>query len=393
MNEIVVITETSEKALVAIRDDWRLLYSSAACSPFLSWEWMATWFEYFGKGKQVFLIKVLRDGTLIGILPMFREANSILGFGADRLCLMGEGPGGADHLDMICRPDDRSDAFSAVLAFLADEPGIDTIRLANLAAASPAIGLCEEFSHVHGAEFSRHSQTVSAIVPQIDLSGGWDAVLAASKRASNFKRRLKQLEKMSAFEFRSITEPHEALSAFERFLDLHQQRWAASGGSELSGHPRLIAFQRALVPRLAEAGLIRFDELWVDGACRSSVYGLDDRSTFYYYNSGYDLDYASQSVGLVLLGLSIKSSIARGNRIYDFLRGDEGYKFDWANRSGELVDIILSKPSLVSAASAGVASIMSGLRRIGKSALPERLATTIADRRRAWKRNYQLTGE
>jgi CelD/BcsL family acetyltransferase involved in cellulose biosynthesis len=38
-----------------------------------------------------------------------------------------------------------------------------------------------------------------------------------------------------------------------------------------------------------------------------------------------------------LLGLSIRAACDRGRRVYDFLRGEEAYKFDWADSSEVLV--------------------------------------------------------
>ena len=231
----------------------------------------------------------------------------------------------------------------------------------------------------------------AGVCPQIDLSNGWEVVLRQGKRAANFKRRLKKAEARPDFEFRSVTDPAEAAHAFERFLILHQKRWESSGGSELTGHPRLIAFQRDVAQRMAEAGLVRFDEIWLDGECRSSVYGLDNGNTFYYYNSGYDLDYADLSVGLVLIGLSVKNAIERGNQLYDFLRGDETYKFDWANKSVEIVNVSVGRNSFPIAATQKLLEVVVAAKRIGKATLPKGLTVSIANRRRAWKRSYQLS--
>jgi CelD/BcsL family acetyltransferase involved in cellulose biosynthesis len=196
---------------------------------------------------------------------------------------------------------------------------------------------------------------------------------------------------MPDFEFRSVTSPVETVEAFERFYRLHEKRWSKTGGSELSGHPRLVSFQRDLAAALAEAALLRFDELWVAGECRASVYGLDDGQTFYYYNSGYDSDWSNYSVGLVLIGLSIKNAIARGNTLYDFLRGDETYKFDWASRRAELKTVSLSRRTASAIAHEGINQAWLGFRNFSKLALPSGLAETLKNRRRAWKRNHELT--
>ncbi len=382
---------SADTVFADVRSEWQELYSAVDCSPFLSWEWMSVWFENFGDGTRPFILKVFRDNRLVGILPMLQEKKNFLGLRYDQIAFVGNGPGGADYLDLIVRPENRKDSLTAIVDFLSAERRCDRISFENLDATYGTAGSIKGLALADGNRFRRYTESPSAICPQIELSGGWVRVLSESKRSANFKRRLKKIEKMPGFEFRSITSSDETDAAFERFLTLHESRWKESGGSALSGHPRLISFQRRLVPELSKAGLLRFDELWIEGECRSSIYGLDDGKTFYYYNSGFDLSSAHLSVGLVLLGLSIKNAVERGNRLYDFLRGDEAYKFDWANRQTHLVNLTLSGSSLPAVVSGELDRASSKVSKILKSAMPTRLGETLGSWRQAWKRNYHLS--
>lgn len=391
MKQVLIQEGGREEALASIKAEWQQLFAVSGGSPFLAWEWMSAWYGSFANNKTPYILKVLRDGQVIGILPMFMEEKKLLGIKFKRLSLMGEGPGGADHLGVIARPADRPDVISAIFDHLRNAHHFDLIRLENLDENSDTVRLLKGLESINNGSGLRLSESVSDVCPQIDLTHGWEAVLHQSKRAANFKRRLRQLEKLSGFEHRSVTSPDETTAAFERFLRLHDMRRIDAGGSELSGHPRLVSFQRSLIPGMARAGLIRFDELWVEGECRSSVYGLDDGQTFYYYNSGFDPGYARQSVGLVLLGLSIKSAVARGCSVYDFLRGGEAYKFDWATRSTNLITVGLNRGTPRAVGYEHLRKSWSNIRNLSRSILPARASETIAAWRRAWKRNYQLS--
>jgi CelD/BcsL family acetyltransferase involved in cellulose biosynthesis len=46
------------------------------------------------------------------------------------------------------------------------------------------------------------------------------------------------------------------------------------------------------------------------------------------YNSGYDPQYASLSVGLLSKALCLRDAIESGRRCFDLLRGNEPYKYD-----------------------------------------------------------------
>ncbi len=389
MSRISIEKINGKDAFETLRDEWRQLFAAAESSPFLSWEWLSTWFRWFGADRTPFVIKALRDNRLIGLLPLCLQEKKVLGMRLRRLAFIGEAVGGADYLDLIAAPEDKAEILTAIFEFLKNENCFDLISLENLAGDSATAKFLQNSA---GQSSLRRFHQPTAICPRINLDGGWETILKQSKRAANFKRRLRHLEKMPDFEFRTVTAPAETGAAFERFFRLHEQRWLKDGGSELSGHPRLASFQRDLIAALAGSGLLRFDELWAEGECRASVYGLDDGETFYYYNAGYDLDWAKFSVGLVLIGRSVKNAIERGNSVYDFLRGDESYKFDWANDRTELVTVNLSRRTAPALAFEGFNRVWLSLKNLSNFVLPGDLAERLKSGKRSWKRKNQLSG-
>lgn len=392
MSQILIEKLDGEDVFDSLREAWRELSAQTESAPFLSWEWLSTWYKWFGADRTPFVLKATRENRLIGLLPLCFEEKKVLGMRLKRLAFVGEQVGGADYLDLIARPEDKREVLSAVFDFLKKENCFDVICLENLASDSTTADFLQSFGEHTTKPSLRFANLITENCPKINLSGGWETILKESKRAANFKRRLKQLEKIPDFEFRTLTSPDETKEAFERFYQLHEKRWLKDGGSELSGHPRLVSFQRDLIQALGASGLLRFDELWAEGECRATVYGLDDGRAFYYYNAGYDLDWAKRSVGLVLIGLSVKNAVERGNRMYDFLRGSENYKFDWANDKSELVTARLSRNTIPALAYDGINYASLNLRNFSKSVLPSGFAETLKSRKRAWKRENQLTG-
>lgn len=57
------------------------------------------------------------------------------------------------------------------------------------------------------------------------------------------------------------------------------------------------------------------------------LFSFIDESGYYLYNSSYDLGLAEASPGNVVLGEAIKGAIELGLTVFDFLKGDEPYKF------------------------------------------------------------------
>jgi CelD/BcsL family acetyltransferase involved in cellulose biosynthesis len=391
MNQIQIKKSFGKNALEEIHEDWTNLFAETNCVPFLSWEWISAWHENLAPTREIYLLKAYRNTDLIGILPLGLQKKKVLGMRFSQLDFLGEEIGGADYLDLIASDKNKAEIWKKVFEFLCEEKDFDSINLENLAQSSQTNlilnSLCEN------DKYFNFKSKVSSVCPQIKLEDGWENVLRESKRKDNFKRRLKKLEKMQNFEFRSITDKKETSAAFERFAFLHEKRWEKDGGSEATGLPQLMEFHRKIVEEFAEKQLVRFDEIWVEGACRASVYGLDNGKTFYYYNAGYDLDFAKHSVGLVLIGLSIRAAIERGNSFYDFLRGEENYKFDWSNSQENLVTIKLNRQNFLASVNEVFDDFCFFLRGSAKTLLPDETSAKLQNLRRNWLRNRKANGE
>jgi CelD/BcsL family acetyltransferase involved in cellulose biosynthesis len=78
---------------------------------------------------------------------------------------------------------------------------------------------------------------------------------------------------------------------------------------------------------LLETGGATIHTLMCDGIPRANAFGFETDEGYFYYNSAYDMDAAMASPGIVLLASMIEDQIERGARVFDFLKGDERYKF------------------------------------------------------------------
>src|SRR5262245_11886398 len=383
MNKLTVEEMHGVDALGVLRAEWQALFNASGASPFLSWEWVSAWQQWLSRSRTPYLLGARDGNKLVGLLPLGTEELQPLGLPIKvrRLSLLGEGIGGADYLDVLALPEYAQEAASAIFDRLARRLSFDILELDGLAADSPNLQL---LARRFGPDANFHYRLMPRFVcPQVELAGDWAAVLKRSRRADNFKRRLRQLRQRDGFEYRVITQPAESEAAFERFLNLHDACWTDRGGSDVTGHESLRSFHRDVVGRLAEAGLLRFDELWVEGGCRASIYGLDDGKSFYYYNAGYDLAWKNASLGLVLLGLSIECAIQRGIGRYDFLRGTETYKFDWSNTTRETVSVLVARRSLPAKLFIAREQTQLAVRAFAKAMLPDQAAEAM----RRWYRS------
>lgn len=105
----------------------------------------------------------------------------------------------------------------------------------------------------------------------------------------------------------------------EEFIRLH--RLAAGSKGKFMTAPRASFFKR-----LATLPGWRIDLLERDGVATAALFGWADDRGYYLYNSCFDPSLQAASPGLVLLTSMIETAIRSRLEIFDFLKGDEGYK-------------------------------------------------------------------
>ena len=382
-SNLIVEVHEGAGAFETLRADWQTLQRAAAAPPFLTWEWLSVWQRRLNRKLTPYVLCARADERLVGLLALGVE---MLPLGGRRFSLLGTGFGGADYLDVLALPETAEAVRQVFFEHLTQAAACDLIELDGLAAGSPTVAW---LAAQPGATFRQRAEE-RFVCPQIELNRPWPELLKQSKRGDNFKRRLKQARQRDGFAFRVVTAPEEAQAALQRFLTLHEARWEAHGGSDFSGHTELRRFHQDLVETLAQAGLLRFEELWLEGACVASIYGLDDGQRFCLYNTGYAQEWKHASPGLVLLGLSIEAACARGLACYDFLRGDEGYKFDWATTTTTTVAVTLARRNAAAHLFLAKTQLWRGIRTVAKTALPSTLTATLQNWARLTRRQQSL---
>jgi CelD/BcsL family acetyltransferase involved in cellulose biosynthesis len=88
-------------------------------------------------------------------------------------------------------------------------------------------------------------------------------------------------------------------------------------------------FHREAARAMLRAGMLRLYALLVAGRLAAVLYGFRDRRRFYYYLAGFDPALGKVSPGTLVVGHAIEEAAREGAGDFDFLRGQEAYKYLW----------------------------------------------------------------
>ncbi len=315
--------------LERLRSEWTALQASSATdSVFMTWEWVATWWQHFGSQGELWLLQARDDdGRLIGLGPLMRrERRPVAGMRWQQLELIGSAAAG-DHLDLIVEKGQEHRAIPAFLSALEQQRARwDVLSLTYLPEGSPNLALLR-----HSGLLWEEPQV--SVCPYTPLPRDWETFfrsLSRSKREQQrrYRRRLDEAFP-GGWEWRLAATPAEADEALTEMIRLHNAKWErrdAPGGFD---DPVTVAFHRAVARRFLEQGWLRLFSLLVNGRFMGAIYNFQHRGRVSFFSSGFADEVADFRPGHILHEIALRHAIESGAHEYDFLRGEEEYKYRW----------------------------------------------------------------
>jgi CelD/BcsL family acetyltransferase involved in cellulose biosynthesis len=323
--QIEIIRSITE--LAHLESEWNdLLKSSASHVPFLRYEYLTTWWQTLGGGEwehgDLYII-CGRDehGSLRGIAPFFLTDNLE---GESALMLVGSIEI-SDYLDFIVPPEDLAQFTSLVFEHLASvtAPTWSVLDLYNLLEQSPTLGALKEASQVCGWQYSQERLQHS---PYIPLPGNWETYLANidKKQRHEIRRKIRRMEEAEVKSRWYIVQDGSGLDQeIDDFLRLMGQEPAKQ--AFLTDVMRIQ--MRAAVQAAFQAGWLQLAFLEIEGEKAAGYLNFDYDNHIWLYNSGWDPRFNNYSPGWVLLGYLLQWANEHGRASFDFMRGDEEYKY------------------------------------------------------------------
>ena len=274
--------------------------------------WLKIWWHTFGAGSDLFLCAVREGEGLAGIAPLMVKGKKASLIGDTDVC---------DYLDFIVAPEKGKPFFGALLDHLSKK-GITHLNLGHLRPDSTVFTDLADVARDRGWEVSRHREDVTL---ELDLPTTWDEYLLMlnGKQRHELKRKLRRLYEAGSISYRMVENIKEARDVIGTFLTLFGQ---SREDKVIFMTPKMASFFNSLAHTMAEVNMLRLYILEVNKVPAAAAMCFDYNSTIYLYNSGYDDRFRALGVGVLCKALSIKDSIQRGRKKYDFLKGDEAYK-------------------------------------------------------------------
>jgi CelD/BcsL family acetyltransferase involved in cellulose biosynthesis len=317
---------TNFESLAPLAEAWdALLPESATDAPFLHFDYLRDWWQTLGGGEwpqaELAVVTAHEADRLVGVAPLFEAVNRD---GQPALLLLGSIEI-SDYLDLLVHPADLSCFVNGLLDFLASThpESWRALDWYNLPEASPTLPALEADASARGWTFTRETYQPA---PYIPLPADFDTYLASidKKQRHEVRRKMRRATEHEVPVRWYIVEDESTLdSEMDGFFTLMTQDPAKQTFLTDAMRRQMLATARTAL----RGGWLWLAFLEVGGKKAAGAFNFDYDNRLWGYNSGVDRDFNELSPGWVLLAHSLQWACEHGRSEFDFMRGNEEYKY------------------------------------------------------------------
>jgi CelD/BcsL family acetyltransferase involved in cellulose biosynthesis len=325
-----------QQSLAPLEHDWNAVYEADPDSQlFLSWKWLSAWLTLQYGPWLVLAAKSEHrtDAPYVAFFPV-RILVKISDEGRLHNELNMVGNFGADYTGLICLPQYEQRVIPAFARAIKRmnwaSLGLNYIRMSDARSRLflshfPKSGfVTEEVARIDAID-----RTNACICPFAPLPDDWEAYLAglSTNTRQKFRRLLKLLDEGTDYRITEAT-----AETFDRDLDrllqFWESKWKPRKGERIH---ELVRANRSMLRVSFRTGLLKLPTLWHQDRPVVALANFVDpqKRTMLFYMTGRDEAFEGPSTGLMLHAFCIRQCISNGFVEYDFMRGNEPYKYSF----------------------------------------------------------------
>jgi|GEM_PF-342685 CelD/BcsL family acetyltransferase involved in cellulose biosynthesis len=261
--------------------EWDRAVERLGGAVYMTWDWLRTWWEFYGNGCRLRLMIFLKDGEIVGLLPLYLQR-----LGLRPLQLTIARLVGANIPPKVFDPPLHAECSAECMHLALERLHRDGCGLLSLGPVS------DEFADAHANLESTWQACLRWDVRKVsagvytwfalpDIFEAYLSSLGKNEQKNRRKYELRMMRKEYEVRVQVLGRNGEALNeAFEEFACLHTAQWRAEG---LPGHfgawPRGLEYNRALIQAQARHGRARLLRILANGrtVCAQYAFAWSDR--------------------------------------------------------------------------------------------------------------------
>lgn len=328
----VTIANTCQTADAILKESVGLFSSVSTCSPSVHPSWLRAFIRHFGPQRNLALTMVSDADQARLLAPWQILDRHTVTFMCDTT---------ADYNDNLYNRPGVEYLQAAVTHWLA--AGVKCIRLSKLSSDSVTIAIAQQVATNLGLVVSIETCDhipVRRLIPNVPVED-WPGI--SRSRVKKYRSLLRRLTKAADVSFRYITSASELSRHLPAMMNLHIERWASLGVASKFLDAKRCLFTQDICNESCRSGSLLVPLLLINGTVAAYQICFCSGNTIYDWNASFALKWGKWSPGSLLQLQSI-SDVSTKFAKYNFLRGEEPYKYYWADEKEYTVTVTLQTP-------------------------------------------------
>jgi CelD/BcsL family acetyltransferase involved in cellulose biosynthesis len=283
-----------------IKEIWDNLFKKTEkSSPFLTYGWFFALSKYLLKKDMEVMVFSKKD-EVVGIIPAWIKNNKLMLIGDKRV---------TDCSGIISNPNYTKKVIESLTSFIVEE---------NLSFELYPIAKDNEILQFPLEALKEKTMERIEPLAVLKLYSSWEQYLRglSSKNRHEVKRKLNKVKGIEVKDLKA--------TEIDRLFELME--YSKSKKEFLTDEMK--NFFKALASYLEGIGALRLRATYFKKDIFGVIFAFEMADTVYAFNTGYNAKFYKLSPGFVSFAVDIKLAIAEGFSYYNFLRGEERFKFD-----------------------------------------------------------------
>ena len=336
----IEVVESADE-LSSLKYQWNeLLEQSHFNNIFQRHEFISAWWKHLGCSKKLFVLVAKQNEIIIGIAPLLIEKTKIHSFPVSVVKFIGGIEFG--KLDFIYRKGQEQVVGTFMRYLYSRKHQWDVLLFEPILQESPTI---KQLASLDVQDSLNLTSSIHSICPYLPLKDNWDDFMLGLKKSTkkNIRRRLKGLEKMGEVQFESFGSKEELNDHLNDILFVEKQSWKGQERVGVFSSELQLDFHKELAECAASNGWLYFSMLKLNDKFIAYQHGFIYENVFYAYNSAFDPAFYTHSPGSLTINYLCQELVNGNISEFDFLNGDQAYKFDWTHLVRRYDRILLFK--------------------------------------------------
>lgn len=326
---------TSTDRLEDLHDEWNALLPRSESKHFaLTHEWLSSWWQSFGDGKNLRVVTVREDGDLVCVAPLMESTVSLPGRGPFGLSLkrLGSLRNFYNPLcDFILASHGRSAIKLVWEHLVGNSHAWDFFEVLPMPMLSQPLLELERMARAAGFWTGLHELAPS---PFADTSGTWESYLAT--RSPNWRKDCRRHERRAAekggAELLYITNPAELDRYLPIALEIEASGWKGKAGTAIAQDPHALSLYTSFASLAARNGWFRlaFLKSAQTGELIAFQYDIMFERVIYSEKVGYLEERSSVAPGKLLQKLALEECFRGPAQRYVFEAPPDPFKMSFA---------------------------------------------------------------